>query len=197
VTSTSIRDDEDEKRARDAINSLNKEQEDRVSAVEIIVALFGAGGDGLKERRILAGKLGEKGIVAFVPEDDLSRDVAPSLGERDILANGDIDLAFVNIESWGSVAEFSEFQSDSRIAPKLRLLVPRKHHPLYGSVGSSGYLTDAYLTHDAVFGHVYMYRLETKGNGEKEDSPEWIPTTSEIVLRISERYRQWKAFRSK
>jgi hypothetical protein len=174
---------------RPLVESLRKDQERKVDAIALYVVLLGAGGDGLEERRALARKLGQTGIVAFIPEDDLSPDVAPSLAERDMLANGDIDLAFVNVQSWGSAAEFAEFQSDPKIAPKLRILVERRYHPLYGSPGSSGYLTDSYLTHDAVFGHVYMY----KG----EDSPEWIPSTDEVVLKIADRYKQWRAFRSK
>ena len=162
-----------------------------MAALAINVALLGAGGEGLKERREIAAKLGEKGIVALVPEDDLSADVAASLAEHDMLSSTDIDLAFVNVQSWGSAAEFAEFRADSNIAPKLRILVVRKYHPLYGSSGDAGYLTDSYMTHEAVFGHVYMYKLPG------EDSIEWIPRIDEIVLKISERYRQWKALRSK
>ena len=94
-----------------------------------------------------------------------------------LLTQAEIDLAFVNVQSWGSAAEFAEFQSDAGIAPKLRILVPRRNHPLYGSPDSSGYLTDAYLTLDAVFGHVYMYRSQSQEKGE--DSPRWMPTTHE------------------
>ena len=124
--------------------------------------------------------------------------MAASLSERDMLSQADLDLAFINVQSWGSAAEFAEFQSESDIAPKLRILVERKYHPLYGTSDGSGYLTDSYLTHDAVFGHVYMYRLQWRKDGkEEEDSPEWIPSTDEIILKISDRYRQWKALRSK
>ncbi|MGH9919356.1 MAG: hypothetical protein ACRD6W_10895 [Nitrososphaerales archaeon] len=167
--------------------------------MSINVALLGAGGEGLRERREIAAKLGEKGITALIPEDDLSTDVAASLEERDMLTQADLDLAFISVQSWGSVAEFAEFQADPSIARKLRILVERKHHPLYGVSRGSGYLTDSYLTHDAVFGHVYMYRLQRREDGKEkeEDSPEWIPVTDEIVLKISERFRQWKAFRSK
>ena len=155
------------------------------------MALLGAGGEGLKDRRLLATRLRERGIETIIPEDDLSPDVAPSLAERDMLSAGDVDLAFVNVQSWGSAAEFAEFRADDRIAPKLRILVARKHHPLYGSSSASGYLTDSYMTHDAVFGHVYMCRAQG------DDAIDWIPASDEIVLKVSERYRQWKAFRSK
>lgn len=64
-------------------------------------------------------------------------------------------------------------------------MVAREHHPLYGS--SSGYQADTYLTHGAVYGHVYM-------QGERAHG---IPSSEEIVVKISERYRQWKAFNSR
>jgi len=120
-----------------------------------------------------------------LPAHDLY-DLAPSILERKILSEEDLDIAFVNVESWGSAAEFSEFRNDKQIAPKLRVLVERDHHPLYGS--SKGYLTDAYLTHDAVFGHVYMYKNTEAGQNDR------IPTPRELVVMLAERYRQWKAF---
>lgn len=47
------------------------------------------------------------------------------------------------------------------------------------------------MTRDAVFGHVYVCAGE--GDGE---NPDWIPGSDEIILKISERYRQWKALSS-
>ncbi len=156
--------------------------ETRLKGARVMVALLGAGGKGLEERRSIAEELAVKDIFAVIPEDMLQAGVPPSLLERWILASEELDMAFVNVESWGSAAEFSEFRGQKEIAPKLRVLVRRDYHPLYGS--SKSYLTDAYLTHDAVFGHVYMH-----GRGG-----EGFPTAREIVLTISERYKQWKAF---
>ncbi len=189
------------RRGEDALNpaeALKREQERKVAEISIIVALLGAGGEGLNERREIAAKLGERGITALIPEDDLSEDAAASLAERDMLSQDDLDLAFINVQSWGSAAEFAEFQADISIAPKLRILVERRYHPLYGASSGSGYLTDSYLTHDAVFGHVYLHRQPLREDGkEDQDSPAWIPATDEIILKIAERFRQWKAFRSK
>ncbi len=100
-----------------------------------------------------------------------------------------MDLVFANVQSWGSAAEFSELRNNSKTAPKLRVIVAREFHPFYGS--SSSYLTDAYLTHDAVFGHVYM--CSATGGGPRETG---IPTAKELALKISQRFREWKALSS-
>lgn len=168
------------------IKSTRNEIQRSLKGAKIVLALLGAGGKGLEDRRSTAEELSKKGIFAVVPEDILQAGISPSLLERRILSSEELDLAFVNVESWGSVAEFSEFRHDNDIAPKLRVLVRREYHPLYGS--SEGYLTDAYLTHDAVFGHIYMYR------DAKWTAKDLVPTAREIVLAISERYKQWKAF---
>jgi len=55
-----------------------------------------------------------------VPEDDFS-DVPPSLAERSTLKESDVELVFVNVESWGSATEFGQFHTDEKIAPKLRV----------------------------------------------------------------------------
>lgn len=172
-------------RAVKYVDSKKTQMQKELRAVEVIVALLGAGGKGLEQRRAIARELVMRGIFAVIPEDILPYQLSPSLLERKLLSEEDLDIAFVNVESWGSAAEFSEFRTDKRIAPKLRVLVERNHHPLYGS--SKGYLTDAYLTHDAVFGHVYMYRSEAS-----QDEP--VPTPRDLVVTLSERYRQWKAF---
>lgn len=179
---------EDEEASINFVESKTREVQRRIKGARIVVALFGAGGSGLKERRSIAQELTSIGVVVVIPEDALPAALAPSLLERLILSSDDLDLVFVNVDSWGSAAEFSEFRNNQKVAPKLRVLVERDYHPLYGS--SKGYLTDAYLTHDAVFGHVYMYR---KTN---ERSVDRTPTPRDIVLTISERYRQWKALSS-
>lgn len=173
------------------VESLRRDYERKIAGTRVIVVLLGAGGDGLRDRRVLSARLREKGIGVIIPDDDLPADVSLSIVERDMLSAMDVDLAFVNVQSWGSAAEFAEFQADERIAPKLRILVSRKHHPLYGSSTASGYLTDTYMTHEAVYGHVNMYRVR------EETVPDWLPAADEIVLKLSERYRQWKTFRSK
>ncbi len=149
------------------------------------VALLGAGGTGLEERRRVRRTLESEGILALVPEDDLPRHVGPSVLEPYVLARAGIDLIFVGTDSWGSVSEFMQFHRDRKIAPKLRVLVPWKHHPLYGR--GRGYLADVYLTHLAVFGHVYA----VDANGRRP-----FPTPRTVILRLSRRYRVAKAERA-
>ncbi|MEM2123400.1 MAG: hypothetical protein QXE79_07180 [Candidatus Bathyarchaeia archaeon] len=168
------------------IHSKRRELERRLGEASLIVFLMGAAGKGLEERRMVREMLKEKGITAIVSEDDLPRDVAPSLVEEYILRSEEVDLAFINVESWGSTAEFVQYHGDPGIAPKLRVLVRSSYHPLYG--GGSSYLTDIYLTHLAVYGHVYAYESET-GLGLT------FPTPGSIVMKLAERYRQWKALR--
>ncbi|MGC8832132.1 MAG: hypothetical protein ACP5PQ_06095 [Thermoproteota archaeon] len=96
--------------------------------------------------------------MTIIAEDDLPKDVAPSLMKEYVLENGEVGLAFINVESWGSAAEFAQYHKNKQIALKLRVLVENKHHPLYGRTRS--YLTDLYLTHSALYGHVYAYGEE-------------------------------------
>jgi len=175
----------DEERGDDWVGAKIHELQERIKKESLSVALLGAGGRGLDERRLLASELSRIGINTIIPEERLPPELSPALAERDLLSSSELDLVFVNIKSWGSAAEFSEFHGYREIAPKLRVMVDRAHHPLYGS--ASGYLADSYLTHDAVFGHVYMHG----------DKAEGIPTSREIVMTISERFRQWKSMASK
>lgn len=162
-----------------------REVQRRIKATKVTVALLGASGKGLEERRSMSETLFRKGFIAIIPEDDAPMDVSSSLYERSMLTDEELDLAFINVESWGSVSEFSEFHHDSKIASKLRVMVDPDYHPLYSS--SKSYLSDAYLTHDAVFGHVYMSR---RSDGTTDYG---VPTPWNLVMVISERYRQWKA----
>ncbi len=98
------------------------------------------------------------------------------------MERADVDLIFINVESWGSATEFAQFHDKKLIAPKLRVLVPYKHHPLYGT--SKSYLTDLYLTHLAIYGHVYAY------DDERESI---FPTSEKIIVTLSLRYRRLKA----
>jgi hypothetical protein len=182
----SSRAEEEHPNAMKYIESRKAQVKKDLEGTELIVALLGAGEKGLDQRRSMAKELLTEGILAVIPEDALPSHLAPSILERKMLSEEDLDIAFVNVESWGSAAEFSEFRNDMQIAPKLRVLVERARHPLYGS--SKGYLTDAYLTHDAVFGHVYMYASTAAGQNDR------VPTPGELVLKLAERYRQWKAF---
>jgi len=148
----------------------------------ITVALLGAGGKGIEKRREMAKKLEENGVIALIPEDDFAPDVAPSLIEEAVLEKADVDLVFVNVESWGSATEFAQFYDNALIAPKLRVLTHYKYHPIYGS--SKSYLTDLYLSFIAKHGHVYAY-------GEEEESK--FPDSETIILVLSLRYKLLKA----
>jgi len=176
----------EEKRTGDLVLEEESSLRSRISEEKLTVVLLGASERGLEGRRAIAQDLAKRGIIALVPEDDFPDDVALSLANRNILSADRVDLVFVNVQSWGSTAEFSELSGLEGVVGKLRVLVPRRFHPFYGSSG--GYLTDAYMTHEAVHGHVYIYREE-----EDTDEPRWIPSPLEITTRIAERYKQWKA----
>lgn len=161
---------------------MRRKIEKRVRETSIIIVLLGAGGQGLRQRRVLRNELASMGMVVLIPEDDFPGEVAPSLVEEAVLSKGDVELVFINVESWGTVTEFTQFHGNRRIAPKLRVLVKHEHHPLYGN--SSSYLTDVYLTHLAVFGHVYAV-------GDSRET--FFPTVRDVVVRLAERYRVCKA----
>ena len=154
----------------------------KIRETSVIIVLLGAGGRGLRQRRMLRDELASMGMIALIPEDDFPGEVAPSLVEEAMLSKGDVELVFINVESWGTVTEFTQFHRNRRITPKLRVLVRHEHHPLYG--GSGSYLTDVYLTHLAVFGHVYAI----------DDSRRTLfPTARETVVKLADRYRLCKA----
>jgi len=163
------------------VHSVLRSLERRRCGARVIVALLGAGKRGLAARRRMAAALARRGILALVPEDDLPEDAAPSLAERAILSSDDVDLVFINVESWGSAVEFGQFHENEKIAPKLRVLVSPEHHPFHGE--SVGYLADLYLSHLSMFGHVYAV------NGEARVR---LPSTWTLVRKLSERYRQIK-----
>jgi hypothetical protein len=93
-----------------------------------------------------------------------------------------VELVFINVESWGTATEFTQFHGNMRIALKLRVLAKHVHHQLYG--GSASYLTDVYLAHLAVFRHVYAIG-GSRGNV--------FPKVRDVVVKLAERYRVCKA----
>ncbi|MEM3693692.1 MAG: hypothetical protein QXI39_06705 [Candidatus Bathyarchaeia archaeon] len=97
------------------------------------------------------------------------------------MKSNEVELAFINVESWGSVAEFVQYHRNPKVAPKLRVLVKKDFHPLYGK--SSSYLTDLYLTHLCVYGHVYAY------DGDA------FPSSDLIIMKLAVRYKEWKALK--
>ena len=118
-----------------------------------IVVLLGKNGKGLGERRQIARGLEQQGMTVWIPEDAIPREMSPSLAEEEMLTHGDPDLVFLDVDSWGTATEFGQFHDHRTVAPKLRVLVRVQYHPLYQTQPS--YLSDVYLTHLAVFGHVY------------------------------------------
>jgi len=169
-------------RLLDSVHGERKRFEELVREACIIVVLLGAGGKEIVKRRNMARKLRDNGIIALIPEDDFAPEVAPSLVEEFIFKHSDVDLVFLNVESWGSATEFAQFHDDTRIAPKLRILTFHKYHLLYGS--SKSYLSDLYLTHIAKYGHVYAY--DDKGEST-------FPTSEKIILTLSLRYKFLRA----
>ena len=160
--------------AQEIVKRFRKILEEKVKDTSIIVVLLGAGGRGLKKRRKIRAKLEEEGVIAIIPEDDFPAEGAPSVAEEDI------DLVYVDVESWGSATEFAQFHEKKTTAHKLRVLTRREYHPLYGT--SQSYLTDLYLSHLAVYGHVYAYSEEG-----------CFPPPEEIILKLSRRYKKLKA----
>ena len=164
------------------IRDLRSKFEAEARRAYLTVVLLGKGGDGLEERREIARLLERSGMNAVIPEDDLPKEASPSLAEEAMLVHGDADLVFLNVESWGTATEFGQFHDREPIARRLRVLVPAAYHPLYGD--RAGYLTDLYLTHLAVFGHVYAVGTSSRVTA---------PSSQEVVVRLVERYSEAKA----
>ena len=166
--------------AQEIVKRFRKILEEKVKDTSIIVVLLGAGGRGLKKRRKIRAKLEEEGVIAIIPEDDFPAEEAPSVAEEAVFAEEDVDLIYVDVESWGSATEFTQFHEKKTTAHKLRVLTRQEYHPLYGA--SQSYLTDLYLSHLAVYGHVYAYSEEG-----------CFPPPEEIILKLSRRYKKLKA----
>jgi hypothetical protein len=107
-----------------------------------------------KRRKVIKEKLMELGNNALFPEE--LKLVFPATEEQIIFRENDVDLLIILPEAWGSVSEFNTFSQNRKLALKLRIFVPKLYHPLYGS--TSNYLTDAYLTYLAEYGHVYYFQ---------------------------------------
>jgi len=148
----------------------------------VIVVLMGSGGRGLLQRRRLRDALSREGVIPLIPEDDFPQDVPPSIVERMVLSRAEIDLIFLNLQSWGTATEFGQFHEHRRIARKLRVLVDCHYHPLCSN--SRSYLSDLYLTHLVAYGHVYPI---TSNRG----SP--CPSAKKTIVRLAVRYGQWRA----
>ncbi|HYT00915.1 MAG TPA: hypothetical protein VEO20_09655 [Thermoplasmata archaeon] len=170
-----------ESRAR-RIRSIRRDLERRLNRSASIIVLLGAGGKGLEERRAISEALSKRKMIALVPEDDLPPETSPSLAEPLVLARGDVDLVFLNVESWGTATELGQLQADPRVAHKLRILVRPEYHPVHSDVAS--YLSDLYLTHLVAFGHVYPV------DGGRVAR---VPSADRLVLMIAERHRQVRA----
>lgn len=117
-------------RAIKRLHSLQKHLEREVRERSTVAVLLGAGGKGLEQRRALKKELTTYGIIALIPDNDFPREIAPSLIEIAMLSEGDIELVFVNVESWGSATEFAQLHGNTTIAQKLRVLVNHAYHPL-------------------------------------------------------------------
>lgn len=169
---------------RSHLRRLRRGIQDRERRTYITVVLLGTQGSGLDERRAIARALERGGMNVVVPEDDLPHGVSPSLAEEELLLHGDVDLVFLNVDSWGTATEFGQFHDREPLAWKLRVLVPAEYHPLYGTRG--GYLTDLYLNHLAVFGHVYAV-------GIPGDVP--ASTVPRVVELLARRYRSVMALK--
>src|ERR1700687_5141358 len=95
----------------------------RISETGMTVALLGASGEGLEERRSIARRLSGEEITGVIPEDDFSLDISPSLAEQALFSREGFDLIFVNVQSWGSAVEFAQLVGNEEVVSKLRVLV--------------------------------------------------------------------------
>ena len=166
-------------RSMSKLHILRGRVEQRVARTGLVVALLGAGGRELAERRRIAGSLSRRGFVPLVPQDAFPRWISPSLIEEAVLSDDGIGLVFLKVGSWGSAAELGQLRGNPSVAPKLRILVPPAYHPLHGD--ATGYLSDMYLTHLSVYGHVYAV------DGRKRVR---LPPTDRLILVLAERFRQ-------
>ncbi|RLE96874.1 MAG: hypothetical protein DRJ63_09975 [Thermoprotei archaeon] len=115
-------------------------------------------------------------MICLIPEEDFPKEVSPSIIEEAIFRKADVDLIFVNVESWGSATEFAQLVRIKEVAQKLRVLTHYKYHPLYGR-------SKSYLTYMALYGHVYAY----------SNCGKIFPTDSEIIVTLAKRFREIKA----
>ena len=95
--------------------------------------------------------------IAIFPEE--LRFIYPAIDEKNLLKEKEVDMAIILPEGPGAISEFSDFSSDQDIAFKLRIFVPTKFHPLEHELENiePSYLTNAYLIHLTLFGHVYAF----------------------------------------
>lgn len=166
------------------IRATLRELEHRVRRHRVTVVLMGSNRQGLLQRRRLRDALSREGVIALIPEDDFPKDVPPSIAERKALSMEEIDLIFLNLQSWGTATEFGQFHEHEQIARKLRVLVDCHHHPLCSDPRS--YLSDLCLTHLAAYGHVYPI-------ASNRGSP--CPSAKKTIVRLAVRYGQWRALR--
>lgn len=103
----------DERQTTDSVESRIHEVQAKIKKQKVIVALLGAGGRGSDERRSLASELRRVGFNTIIAEDILPPEISPSIAERELLSWPELDLAFVSVQSWGTVTEFAEHGGNS------------------------------------------------------------------------------------
>jgi len=118
--------------------AVRRALEQRLRQTSLVAVLLGAEGRGLAERSEIARALRTRGMIAIIPEADFPSGIGPSLAERVMLTSDDVDLIFLNVQSWGTATELGQFHADPKIAAKLRLLVAPEYHPVHSTKG--GYL---------------------------------------------------------
>ena len=125
-----------------------------------------------KRRKLIKEKLCELENDALLPEE-LKLEF-PDTEEQIAFRNKDTHLLIILPEAEGSISEFNRFSMNRKLAFKLRVFVPIQYHPLYGT--TQNYLTDAYLTYLAEYGHVYYFRDDTE--------------LLSIIIKLTECYRR-------
>lgn len=128
------------------------------------------------QRKRISQVLNESSCISILFEEDFDLDIA-SIEEQIILRNDDVEIVFIIPSSVGSAAELALFARDPIIKPKLRVLVPYQHHPLYAK--SRSFLTSHYLELMSELGHIYPF----------DPSEEHHPSAITIASMMMDSYR--------
>jgi hypothetical protein len=156
----------------------------------LVVSLLGSSGNGLEDRRRIKERLTAQHpeITVLIPEDDIDSSINPVIAETVVLSGSEVDLVFIHVNSWGTSNEFGQFSQSIEIAPKLRVLVDHRYHPLHiNDEGNRGYLSSSYLFFMARYGHVYP----VKGTSELFPTPETVVSILSSIttqLRFFQKY---------
>ena len=128
-----------------------------------------------KRRKKVRDALRCLNIISIFPEECSL--LHPVIEQEFIFENEDVDqIIILSEDPRGSAHELGIYSKDKLIAPKLRVFVPTKYHPLedpfdthfnnpldyLSLLGDQSFMTNAYLTHLTKYGHVYAFKNENE-----------------------------------